>query len=62
MKLLTITIRPLKIGDRAVGWFAEISAIGETDFGGTIFHRSTKRQVQKLVARLKNGDVEIRSI
>lgn len=60
MKPMTITIKPSRIGGRAVLWYAEIDTPDHTTQGReTFFHRSSRRQVERLIQRLQQAEVVV---
>jgi len=57
MKPLTITIRAIRSFDRAIGWYAEVDTKTHDGVNERFFYRSSRRQVEKLVARLQDAIV-----
>lgn len=55
MKPLTITIQSIRSFDRAIGWYAEIETKNSDGVNERVFYRSSRRQVEKLVKRLRDA-------
>lgn len=58
MKPLTVTIRAIRSFDRSIGFYAEIDAPDNMGKKDKIFFRSSRKQVENLVARLLSANVE----